>query len=444
MPVAGAQVHTPGGTLQAFGFRALPEGSSRRWSRRSGCRLQYWWQLEYGEQQRIASGLVEDHESMLRQLGLVGVEGVEDGRGSTPFEEQLNHGLAESVGAIRAELFLPWERLTGGLALAGLGALIATIWSDAVVVEDVAVSVTPTGGVLAHFDVHGKMTELKREPFDDPNWFPCEVAPLEAFSDELAEDGLGAWAQPEFVVETGRESSTVNLVFMSRCCGYQDPPTAGELYEAMRRDKPTERDLQILRAWIVEATERQWLLAWTEQAYSWRMLARAVKLSSEPCWTRIRNLNTFTIKPELVPREWRPITLMEHLETLPEPTGRMWTRLRDPLADAIRERIHDFAGWRLSGGTILAIQWEHRESTDIDLKCGPKTGLALLNPRRDPTFDEQMRRLGCGGARQTLRRIAQATHRKSGVIYADGNALQPPGGRQATTSGGDPKRSFGW
>jgi hypothetical protein len=34
--------------------------------------------------------------------------------------------------------------------LAGLGALLATIWSDGgVVVEEVAVSVTPTGGVLA-------------------------------------------------------------------------------------------------------------------------------------------------------------------------------------------------------------------------------------------------------------------------------------------------------
>ena len=33
--------------------------------------------------------------------------------------------------------------------LAGLGALILKFWSDAVVVEDVAVAVTPTGGVLA-------------------------------------------------------------------------------------------------------------------------------------------------------------------------------------------------------------------------------------------------------------------------------------------------------
>ena len=38
-------------------------------------------------------------------------------------------------------------------------------------------------------------------------------------------------------------------------------------------------DLEVMRAWVVEATEREWFLAWTEQAYSWRLLARAVELT---------------------------------------------------------------------------------------------------------------------------------------------------------------------
>lgn len=44
---------------------------------------------------------------------------------------------------------------------------------------------------------------------------------------------------------------------------------------------------------------------------------------------------------------------------------------------------------------MLATQWQHRESTDIDLKLDPKSGLMLLNPRYDPSFDEKMVALGC-------------------------------------------------
>ncbi|MCY4638049.1 MAG: hypothetical protein OXG04_26750 [Acidobacteria bacterium] len=65
------------------------------------------------------------------------------------FDEQLKAGLAESVGGVRTGLFFPRDRLAGGLVLAGLRALIVTRWSDGVVVEDIALSVTPAGGVLA-------------------------------------------------------------------------------------------------------------------------------------------------------------------------------------------------------------------------------------------------------------------------------------------------------
>lgn len=156
--------------------------------------------------------------------------------------------------------------------------------------------------------VNNDETTREYVPGADPNWRPCRVAPLEAFDDEIAEDGLAARVQPDYLPETGRESTTVRAVFASRCCGYVNPPTAGELYDAMRRDDPNERDRQVLDAWVIEATERDWLLAWTEQAYSWRMLARAVAMSNFPCWERIRNLNMVAKKPELVPRDWLPCT----------------------------------------------------------------------------------------------------------------------------------------
>ena len=63
----------------------------------------------------------------------------------------------------------------------------------------------------------------------------------------------------------------------------------------------------VLTAWVIEATEREWLLAWTEQAYSWRMLVRAVEISGWPCWRRIRNLNMFSARPELIPKGSFPV-----------------------------------------------------------------------------------------------------------------------------------------
>ena len=140
----------------------------------------------------------------------------------------------------------------------------------------------------------------------DPNHMPCAIARPEAFSDALAADGLAERVQGRKPA-IGRASATVTAVFASRCCGYRQPPTAAELYDAMRRDDPTPHDRMVLTAWILEANERDWLLAWTEQAYSWRMLARAIATTGVPCWSRIRNLNMFAQVPELVPPDALPV-----------------------------------------------------------------------------------------------------------------------------------------
>ena len=95
---------------------------------------------------------------------------------------------------------------------------------------------------------------------------------------------------------------------------------------------------------------------------------------------------------------------MEAIDRLPEPAGTIWTHARAQLERSIQTRIPDFSGWKLSGGTLLAAQWHHRESTDIDLKIAPKTGLARLDPRYDPGFDEEMRALG---ARRPIHRQDQ-------------------------------------
>ena len=94
------------------------------------------------------------------------------------------------------------------------------------------------------------------------------------------------------------------------------------------------------------------------------------------------------------------------ITTLPEPAGGVWRHASRELLRQLTNRIPDFDGWKLAGGTILAAQWEHRESTDIDLKVAPKTGLARLDPRYDPGFDDAMERLGA----------ARPIHRKDQII----------------------------
>ncbi len=61
----------------------------------------------------------------------------------------LRQALVQSVGDIGVDYRVPPEWLVPGVALVAVGALFTTLWSHVTVVEDVAVSMTPSGGVLA-------------------------------------------------------------------------------------------------------------------------------------------------------------------------------------------------------------------------------------------------------------------------------------------------------
>lgn len=143
--------------------------------------------------------------------------------------------------------------------------------------------------------------------YGEPDRKPCPHAPLEAFSDTLADD-----SHAEFLTgqrpwpRRGRDSSAVSLVLGSRCCGWRTEPTPSEFYDAIRAPKPTLRQECILRCWLCEAEMSDWWRAWAEQAYTKRMLARATRSASTPIWDRIRILNTWAENWELVPRESFP------------------------------------------------------------------------------------------------------------------------------------------
>ena len=155
----GAPVETLDGTVRAQTLVAAPFGRSKyvRWW--GACRLRYYFDLKgrYG----TVRGQVEDHEAMLQgaaeALVLDGdsrrryIDAMyrDSNHDAAAFDERLKDALGESVGDVRTGMFFPRDRLAGGLVLAGLGALVRKFWSGGVAVEEVAVSVTPTGGVLA-------------------------------------------------------------------------------------------------------------------------------------------------------------------------------------------------------------------------------------------------------------------------------------------------------
>ena len=76
--------------------------------------------------------------------------------------------------------------------------------------------------------------------------------------------------------DTGKNSSAVRSRFMSCTAGWPVPPTSEDLYIALRADEPSSRQKAVTRTWLAEAAYREIMLAWLEEAFSWRELVAAV------------------------------------------------------------------------------------------------------------------------------------------------------------------------
>ena len=119
--------------------------------------------------------------------------------------------------------------------------------------------------------------ETKRR---DPDAEPGVLAPPEAFGEERGTPsfrrriGLARTAE-----EVGARSRTVRRRIASSCAGWPVPPTAEEFHQAVRAAEPTERQGDLVSMWVLEATWTETLLAWAEEAYSWRELVRAIHAS---------------------------------------------------------------------------------------------------------------------------------------------------------------------
>ena len=107
---------------------------------------------------------------------------------------------------------------------------------------------------------------------------PCDLLPPDRF---YAEDAPRPPAEllrrcgVDPGTPIGPESRTVQMGLFSECAGWRTPPTAAELYHAMRAPRPTTRQTLVMRTWLRAASFSELLGGWIEYAYTWRDLVRA-------------------------------------------------------------------------------------------------------------------------------------------------------------------------
>ena len=107
--------------------------------------------------------------------------------------------------------------------------------------------------------------ELARRLFTEAEDRVDRLAPPEAFPDNYtAKNGP----------ERGANATAVNAVLTPGCCGWRKPPTAHELYDAMRSPNPTERHRSVATAFVKGAHIDDIVMAELQGAFTWRQLAR--------------------------------------------------------------------------------------------------------------------------------------------------------------------------
>ncbi len=120
----------------------------------------------------------------------------------------------------------------------------------------------------------------------------CALRPPEAFSAEPAPpEALERLCPGIDPAQTGRHARAVAGRIGSSCAGWERPPTPAEFYEAVRAERPSERQKAIVLMWVGEATTHEIMAAWAQHAYTFRQLARAAALAGVTCPGPIQQLN---------------------------------------------------------------------------------------------------------------------------------------------------------
>ena len=209
------------------------------------------------------------------------------------------------------------------------------------------------------------------------------LAPPQAFDAENSNADIraecGLTTPPE---ETGPHSRTVRNRIARSCAGWPDQPTAQEFHDALRAQTPTRRQQNLISMWMLEE----------QRGRNPRVGQGGVHDSragdSRPPRQRARRQPRAECVPQLAGNGMTAPT------TLPEPAAELLRRTRHILDEFLTPVTPGRTGWTLTGGTVLAARWKHRESTDLDLVVHPRTEIARLAKARNPQFWSAMEAAG--------------------------------------------------
>ena len=99
--------------------------------------------------------------------------------------------------------------------------------------------------------------------------------------------------------ETRHNSITVELRLARSCAGWSERPQSWEFYDAIRAEKPDERQRTILHVFAQEADWYELISAWAEGAYTLRQLVAALHRSGHAQCRAARALNRWAMVPEV-------------------------------------------------------------------------------------------------------------------------------------------------
>lgn len=95
-----------------------------------------------------------------------------------------------------------------------------------------------------------------------------------------------------------RNSPIVGGRFAQVCCGWAEPATADELYNAIRAAKPTARERAVFSTWLCESPPHELLEAWADDVYTLRELVSAMYAHGWQTGPRSQYLNNFAQAPD--------------------------------------------------------------------------------------------------------------------------------------------------
>lgn len=91
--------------------------------------------------------------------------------------------------------------------------------------------------------------------------------------------------------------------------------------------------------------------------------------------------------------------------SLNEPARSLFAITHAALGEWLPPVLPPNAHWAIGAGTVLAAQWNHRMSTDIDVFLPSNASLAALMAKHDPGFVERMAEIGATAANEQPRSI---------------------------------------